>query len=130
MNLLRNAADAMSGVDDRPRRLVIRTEPDADSRVRLIVQDAGVGFGADGAAAALRGFLHDQERRHGDRAVRQPLHHRDATTDACGLQANDGPGATFSLLHPRLSSASRRPSPSGASQAPVTSSAQNAAGIS
>jgi C4-dicarboxylate-specific signal transduction histidine kinase len=28
MNLLRNASDAMSGVDDRPRQLLIRTERD------------------------------------------------------------------------------------------------------
>src|ERR1700730_9772804 len=32
LNLLRNASDAMSGVDDRPRRLVIRTERDEDDR--------------------------------------------------------------------------------------------------
>ena len=30
LNLLRNASDAMSSVDDRPRQLLIRTEPDAD----------------------------------------------------------------------------------------------------
>ena len=44
LNLLLNASDAMSGVDDRPRQLVIRTERDEDDRVRLTVQDAGVGF--------------------------------------------------------------------------------------
>ena len=45
LNLLRNASDAMSGVDDRPRQLVIRTERDEEGdRVRLTVQDAGVGF--------------------------------------------------------------------------------------
>src|SRR6202040_579120 len=44
LNLLRNASDAMSGVDDRPRRLVIRTERDQGDGVRLSVQDTGVGF--------------------------------------------------------------------------------------
>jgi signal transduction histidine kinase len=44
LNLLRNASDAMSGVDDRPRQLLIRTEREAGDRVRLTVQDAGVGF--------------------------------------------------------------------------------------
>ena len=43
MNLLRNAADAISGVDSA-RRLVIRTEPDEDDHVRLTVEDSGVGF--------------------------------------------------------------------------------------
>jgi C4-dicarboxylate-specific signal transduction histidine kinase len=44
LNLFLNAFDAMSGVDDRPRRLVIRTERDEGDRVRLSVQDAGVGL--------------------------------------------------------------------------------------
>jgi hypothetical protein len=44
LNLLRNASDAMSGVDDRPRVLVIRTEKDEGDGVRLTVQDSGVGI--------------------------------------------------------------------------------------
>src|SRR5881628_988514 len=44
LNLLRNAADAMSGIDDRPKQLVIRTERVDDDGVCLSVQDAGVGF--------------------------------------------------------------------------------------
>jgi PAS domain S-box-containing protein len=44
LNLLRNASDAMSGVDDRPRMLAIRTEKDEGDCVRLTVQDTGVGI--------------------------------------------------------------------------------------
>jgi PAS domain S-box-containing protein len=44
LNLLLNASDAMSAVDDRPRQLLIRTERDAEGRVRLSVRDTGVGF--------------------------------------------------------------------------------------
>src|SRR5437588_391800 len=44
LNLVRNASDAMSGVDDRPRLLLIQTEPDEGGQVRLSVQDAGVGM--------------------------------------------------------------------------------------
>src|SRR6202020_157165 len=44
LNLLLNASDAMSGVDDRPRQLVIRTQEDEGDRVRLNVQDAGIGL--------------------------------------------------------------------------------------
>ncbi len=44
LNLLRNASDAMSGVEDRPRRLLIRTGQEEGDRVQLAVQDAGVGF--------------------------------------------------------------------------------------
>ncbi len=43
LNLLRNAADAMVGVDDRPRQLLIRTEREGGDRVRVSVRDAGVG---------------------------------------------------------------------------------------
>lgn len=45
LNLLRNASDAMSGVDG-PRQLTIKTRPEADG-VRLSVQDTGVGFEPD-----------------------------------------------------------------------------------
>lgn len=44
LNLVRNASDAMSDIDDRPRRLRIGTEREAGDRVRLTVQDVGVGF--------------------------------------------------------------------------------------
>jgi len=44
LNLLLNAAEAMSGIEDRPRRLLIRTELEAADRVRVSVQDAGPGF--------------------------------------------------------------------------------------
>jgi len=49
LNLVRNAIDAMSGVRDRPRSLEIKAEPEGDDRARLIVKDAGVGFGPDSA---------------------------------------------------------------------------------
>ena len=43
LNLLRNALDAMVGVHDRPRQLLIRTERESSNRVRLTVRDAGIG---------------------------------------------------------------------------------------
>jgi PAS domain S-box-containing protein len=44
LNLLRNASEAMAEVQDRPRRLLIRTERDSDKGVRLTVRDTGVGL--------------------------------------------------------------------------------------
>src|SRR5262249_3257714 len=44
LNLLRNASDAMSDVNDRPRQLLVRTEREDAGRVRLSVRDAGVGL--------------------------------------------------------------------------------------
>src|SRR5262249_48930555 len=44
LNLLRNAADAMAGVEDRPRQLLIRTEREDAAVARVTVQDSGVGL--------------------------------------------------------------------------------------
>lgn len=44
LNLFLNAFAAMSSVEDRPRQLSIRTEPEEDGRVRLTVHDTGVGL--------------------------------------------------------------------------------------
>jgi C4-dicarboxylate-specific signal transduction histidine kinase len=44
LNLLRNASEAMAEVDDRPRQLLVRTEPESDTGVRVTVRDAGVGL--------------------------------------------------------------------------------------
>src|SRR5215471_9452434 len=41
LNLLRNASDAMSAVDDRPRLVVIRAEGDDEGCVRVSVRDGG-----------------------------------------------------------------------------------------
>jgi len=43
LNLLRNGSDAMAQVDNRPRDLLFKTEIEAGDRVRLSVQDAGIG---------------------------------------------------------------------------------------
>jgi PAS domain S-box-containing protein len=44
LNLLRNASEAMADVHDRPRQLVIKTERDDGDRVRVSVQDTGIGI--------------------------------------------------------------------------------------
>ena len=47
VNLLRNASEAMSDVQDRPRELLIRTEADGADHVRLSVHDTGPGLPDD-----------------------------------------------------------------------------------
>ncbi|MEK1889646.1 MAG: AAA family ATPase, partial [Phyllobacterium sp.] len=44
LNLILNASDAMSDVQDRSRRLLVRTELDEEGGVRLSVQDTGTGL--------------------------------------------------------------------------------------
>ena len=99
LNLLRNASDAMVGVHDRPRQLLIRTEQEGGDRVRMTVRDAGTGFDrqimdklfdafyttkSDGMGIGLSVSRSIVERHHG-RLWAEP---------------NDGPGATFSFSIP------------------------------
>jgi PAS domain S-box-containing protein len=56
MNMLRNAADALLGIEGRPRQVVIRTEPDDGDHVRLTVRDVGVGLGAGDAERFFEAF--------------------------------------------------------------------------
>ena len=47
INFVINGIEAMASVDDRPRELVIRSEPDDGDHVLVAVQDAGVGLDPD-----------------------------------------------------------------------------------
>jgi PAS domain S-box-containing protein len=55
LNLLRNASDAMSSIEERPRQMVVRTELEGD-QVRLSVQDSGVGFAPEAAEKMFETF--------------------------------------------------------------------------
>jgi len=110
LNLLRNASEAMSGVDDRPRKLVIRTEREEDNRVRLTVQDAGVGLGPQGADKLFEAFYTTKSGGMGiglfvSRSIIEGHHGR------LWAAANDGPGATFSFSIPRASEGVTNTSP-------------------
>ena len=99
LNLLLNASDAMSGVDDRPRQLVIRTERD-DDHVHLTVQDVGVGFEPQVVDRLFDAFYTTKSAGMGiglsvSRSIIE--NHR----GRLWATSNDGPGATFSFSIPR-----------------------------
>jgi PAS domain S-box-containing protein len=102
LNLVRNASDAMSAVDDRPRQLLIRTERDEGDRVRLMVQDAGLGFDPQAADRLFESFYTTKNDGMGiglsvSRSIIESHHgHLWATL-------NKGSGATFSFSIPRAS---------------------------
>jgi len=56
LNLLRNASEAMVDVHDRPRELLIKTEPEDSSCVRFTVRDAGIGLAPDAADSLFDAF--------------------------------------------------------------------------
>jgi len=100
MNLLRNASDAMSGVDDRPRQLVIKTGPEGADRVCLTVQDTGLGFDPQAMDRLFEAFYTTKNDGMGiglsvSRSIIEGHQGRLWAT------LNDGPGATFSFSIPR-----------------------------
>jgi signal transduction histidine kinase len=56
LNLLLNASDALSEVNDRPRDLLIRTERQYDGQVCVTVRDAGIGFESRDVNRLFEGF--------------------------------------------------------------------------
>jgi len=103
LNLLRNASEAMSGVDDRPRQLVIKTERDDGNGVRLSVRDAGIGFEPGSTERIFDAFYTTKNTGMGiglsvSRSIVES--HRGKLWAA----PNDGPGATFSFSIPRARS--------------------------
>jgi PAS domain S-box-containing protein len=99
LNLLLNAADAMSDIDDRLRQAVIRTERLDRESVSLTVRDTGVGLDDQSAETLFEAFYTTKSNgmgiglsisrsiieNHGGRLWAQP---------------NDGPGATFAFSVP------------------------------
>jgi signal transduction histidine kinase len=104
LNLLLNATEAMSGVDDRPRQMVVRSERDGGQSVRLSVQDAGVGFGPQNVERLFEAFYTTKSDGMGiglsvSRSIIESHHGR------LWAAPNDGPGATFSFTIPQASEA-------------------------
>jgi PAS domain S-box-containing protein len=99
LNLLLNASDAMNGVDDRPRQMVIRTERTEGDHVRLSVQDVGAGFGPQGPNKLFEPFYTTKNGGMGiglsvSRSIIQNHNGR------LWAEPNVGPGATFSFSIP------------------------------
>jgi len=99
LNLLRNAADAMSTIDDRPRELLIRTEQDGANRVRLSVKDSGVGFMPQAADKIFEAFYTTKTDGMGiGLSISRSI--VEAHQGRLWATANDGPGCTFSFAIP------------------------------
>lgn len=56
LNLLRNASDAMSSINDRPKELLVKTEQIGNASVKLNVKDTGVGFAPQLGEKLFEGF--------------------------------------------------------------------------
>jgi signal transduction histidine kinase len=103
LNLVRNASEAMSSVDDRSRELLVKTEPDERDAVRLSVRDAGVGFEPEAADKLFGAFYTTKADGMGmglsvSRSIIE--RHRGRLWAA----RNQGPGATFAFAVPASNS--------------------------
>jgi PAS domain S-box-containing protein len=99
LNLLRNGADAMTTVEDRPRELLIRTCRNKGDEVRLTVKDVGVGFTPEAADKLFEAFYTTKTDGMGiglsvSRAIIERHQGR------LWAEPNAGPGATFSFSVP------------------------------
>ena len=99
LNLVRNAVDAMSAVEGRPRELLIRTGRDEGDRVLLTVRDTGVGFQRESADRLFDPFYTTKTSGMGiglsvSRSIIESHHGR------LWAALNDGPGATFAFSIP------------------------------
>ena len=104
INLLRNASEAMSGIDDRPRVIVIRTGLEGHNAIVLSVQDAGKGFDPNGVDKLFEAFY---TTKHEGMGIGLSVSRSIVESHGGRLWAvpNDGPGVTFSFSIPRLAEA-------------------------
>jgi PAS domain S-box-containing protein len=99
LNLLRNGSDAMLGVTDRPRQLLIRTESEDGNRVRVSVRDAGTGFDGQNTDNLFEAFYTTKRDGMGiGLSVSRSIIERHQ--GRLWAESNDGPGATFSFSIP------------------------------
>ena len=98
LNLLRNASDAMNGIEDRPRQVVLRTELEGED-VCLSVQDSGVGFTPEVANQMFESFYTTKSDGMGvGLSVSRSI--IEANRGRLWATVNGGPGATFAFSIP------------------------------
>lgn len=94
LNLLRNAADAMSGIQDRPRELLIRTERDKENWVRFSVKDSGIGLTPQAAEKLFEAFYTTKSDGMGiGLSISRSI--IEAHQGRLWATSNEGPGCTF-----------------------------------
>jgi C4-dicarboxylate-specific signal transduction histidine kinase len=99
LNLVLNAADAMVGIEDRPRMLRVQTVIDGSESVKLLVRDCGVGLDPRGIEKLFEAF--HTTKAHGlgiGLAISRSI--IESHKGQLWAMPNDGPGATFGFSIP------------------------------
>ncbi|WP_345166543.1 PAS domain-containing sensor histidine kinase [Sphingomonas daechungensis] len=100
LNMITNAAEAMSGVEGRERALTIRTDRDGSGGIILSVQDVGIGLGGDSPEDVFRPFFTTKPTGMG---IGLSVSRSIVESHGGRLWAvpNEGEGATFSFAIPQ-----------------------------
>jgi C4-dicarboxylate-specific signal transduction histidine kinase len=100
LNLVRNGVEAMSGVEEEARELVIETKNEAGGHVRIAVRDSGSGVAAENMERVFDAFFttKDGGMGMGLSICRTIIQSHEGRLWAA---ANDGPGTTFQFTIPR-----------------------------
>jgi PAS domain S-box-containing protein len=98
LNLLRNASEALSAIEDRPRHLLVRTELDGEY-VRFMLRDSGVGFSPEASDRLFNSFYSTKEKGMGiGLSVCRSI--VEAHQGRIWAAMNEGPGSTFAFSLP------------------------------
>jgi len=94
LNLFLNGIEAMRGLENRERNLIIRTQRGEDGEVRVAVQDSGMGFDPHSAERMFDPF---HTTKPGGLGMGLSISRSIVESHGGQLWAvsNDGPGATF-----------------------------------
>lgn len=99
LNLLLNAADAMAGIEDRPRTLRVQTRAHDSDYIQLLVRDSGIGLDSQAMEKLFEAFY--TTKIHGlgiGLAISRSI--IESHKGQLWAKANDGPGATVGFCIP------------------------------
>lgn len=100
LNLLLNAVDAMTGVEDRPRTLLIQTDGADAETVKLLVRDSGIGVDPSAIDKLFEAFYTTKAHGMGvGLAISRSI--IESHKGRLWALTNNGPGATFGFSIPR-----------------------------
>jgi PAS domain S-box-containing protein len=100
LNLIMNGVEAMSTIEERSRKLVIRTQNDEADQVRVTVQDSGIGLAPQSMDRIFDAFY---TTKHGGMGMGLSISRSIVQNHGGRLWAvaNDGSGTTFQFNIPK-----------------------------
>jgi signal transduction histidine kinase len=100
LNLVMNGIEAMNTVADRPRNLIVRSNPYGSDRVLIAVEDSGIGLNPESLDHLFAAFFTTKPKGMGmGLAISRSI--VENHSGRLWAVANNGPGATFQFTLPQ-----------------------------